>query len=209
MTSRTYQADDDRRVQEHDQTVPGNYVMEPDDDLVEPKAHLVEPEADLAATEAPLAEPDADLAVSEAPVADAEADQTEAEGAMSHLAGAAAVAGNGSAAASAPAYPAFCSVGDDAAELGMPDGIPASLQPVSIVTVAPESVAESSSAGDATSPGGPWNEVQAMFVDDPAHMRLRGHAPRSPASEPPSVSGTEAGVQFLCRWVTMALNWRR
>ena len=45
----------------------------------------------------------------------------------------------------------------------MADGSSGNPEPVSAVIMAPEPVAESQRAADA----GPWNEVQAMFVDDP------------------------------------------
>jgi hypothetical protein len=182
MTSQTYQAADGQLVQEHDQVLPESNLMEPDSalavaeaplaepdaDLAVAEAPLAEPDADLAVAEAPLAEPDADLAVAEAPLAEPDGDQTEHEDPTSHPADAAALADHEYAAGSVSDYPGFTADGDDGAEEPrMSDSSPANPSLVSVAFTVPESVTESHLAGNKTSAGGPWNEVQAMFVDDP------------------------------------------
>jgi hypothetical protein len=182
MTAQTYQADDGQLMQEHDQVVLESHVMEPEadlavaePDLAEPEADLAvaepdlaEPEADLAVAEPDLAEPDADLAEPEAPLAEPEADQTEHEDPTSYPANAAALPDHESAAASVSDYPGLAAHGDDGSdEPGMADGSPVSPSLVSVAFTVPESVTESHSAGNAVSAGGPWNEIQALFVDDP------------------------------------------
>ena len=49
----------------------------------------------------------------------------------------------------------------------MPDSSPASPSLVSAACTAPESVTEAHPAGNTASADGSWNEIQAMFVDDP------------------------------------------
>jgi hypothetical protein len=189
MTSQTYQADDDQLIQEHDQPVRERDVMEPDTDLAtpdadpaepdadpaepdadlaEPDADLAEPDADLAEPDADLAEPDADLAVAEAPLAEAEAAQTAHKDSTWHPADAGPLADHESAEASLPDYPAFTPDGDDTAEeQGTAGSSPVSPSLASVAFSVPESVTESNLAGNAASAGGPWNEIQALFVDDP------------------------------------------
>jgi hypothetical protein len=153
MTTQTYHTDDDQLAQEHGQVVPENNLMEPD--------------ADLAVAQAPPTEPDADLAVAEAPPAEPDADQTEHEDPASHPADAAAPADHESAAASVP-DPGFTADGDDAAaEPGTADHSPGSPSLVTAAFTLPASVTESHLAGNAAGVHGPWNEIQAMFVDDP------------------------------------------
>ena len=67
-----------------------------------------------------------------------------------------------------PDDPGFAPDGDDAAaEPGTADSSPGSPSLVSAAFTVPESVTESQLAVNAASARGPWNEVQAMFVDDP------------------------------------------
>jgi len=147
MTTQTYHTDDDHLAQEHDHLVPEDNLMEPD--------------ADLAVAEASQTEPDADLAVAEAP-------PTEHEDLTSDAADATALADLESSTSIVPDDPGFTPDGDDAAEgPGLADGSPANLSMVSVAFTAPASVSDSQLAVSAVSARGPWNEVQAMFVDDP------------------------------------------
>ncbi len=175
MTAQTYHADDDQLAQQHDQAVPENNLMEPgayptepDTDLAGTEAPLAEPDTDLAGTEAPLAEPDTDLAGTEALSTDVDADQTGHDDPTSHPADAATPASYESAAASVSDYPGFTADGDDGAEEpGMADSSAGSPSLVSAAFTVPESAAESHPAGNGARTHGPWNEIQAMFVDDP------------------------------------------
>jgi hypothetical protein len=149
-TSQTYQTDDDQLVQAHDQAIPED--------------NPTEPEASLAAPEPDLAEPDGDPMMPEADLPEPDAEHTAHEDLMSHPAGPATLTDIEPAASMVSGYPGFTPDGDDsAAEPGMSDG--PSL--VSGAFTVPESVADSHSAGDTAPAAGPWNEVQAMFVDDP------------------------------------------
>jgi hypothetical protein len=159
MTAQTYHTDDGQLAQQHDQASVESNLMEPD-------AQLAEPETDLAGTEVPPAEPDAEPAVAEAPPIEADADQTGHEDPTSRPADAAALAGCESAAALSD-HPGFTADGDDGAqEPGMADSSAGSASLVSAAFV-PESAAESHPAGNGARAHGPWNEIQAMFVDDP------------------------------------------
>ena len=139
MTSQTYQADDDQLVQEHDQAVPEGNLMEADADLAEPTADPVAPDAD----------------------------QTDNEDRAWHPGSAVAPAGPASAISIASDYPGITPGGDGAQEPGMPDTSPASASLVSAAFTEPESVTDSYPAGNTASADAPWNEIQAMFVDDP------------------------------------------
>jgi hypothetical protein len=57
--------------------------------------------------------------------------------------------------------------GGGAAEPGMPDTSHGSPSLASVPSVAPESVPDSRASGDIASAEVPWNEIKAMFVDDP------------------------------------------
>jgi hypothetical protein len=70
-------------------------------------------------------------------------------------------------ASTASDYPGFTPGGDGAQEPGMADASPARPSPVSAALTAPESVTESHPARYTASAEAPWNEIQAMFVDDP------------------------------------------
>jgi hypothetical protein len=157
-TSQTYQTDDDQLVQEHDQTGP-------EDNLTEPEASLAAPEPDLAE------DPDADLATAEPDLTEPDAEHTGHEDLMSDPAGPAALADSEPATSTASDYQGFTADGEDyraaAPEPGMADASPGSPSLVSGAFTMPESAAESHPAEDTTPAAGPWNEVQAMFVDDP------------------------------------------
>jgi hypothetical protein len=147
MTSQTYQADDGQLIHEHDQVVPENNLMEPG-------AHLAVAEPELAEPEADLAEPGAD--------------QAGYEDLRWHPAGAVAPADHESATSIASSYPGYTANGDDRAEdLGMAARSPGSASLVSVAFTMPEPVTESRHAGNTATAHAPWNEVQAMFVDDP------------------------------------------
>jgi hypothetical protein len=171
MTVQSYHTEDDQLAQQHDQAVPENNQMEPD---------AAEPAADLAATEASRAEPDTEM-VSEAPPAEADtnvagtealpteadADQTGHEDPTSPPAAAVVLAGYESA-ASVSDYPGFTAdAGDGAHEPGMADSSAGSPPLVSAAFTMPDSTTESHLAGNGARAHGPWNEIQAMFVDDP------------------------------------------
>jgi hypothetical protein len=181
-TSQTYQTDDDQLVRAHDQAIPednpteaevslaapGPDLAEPDADAMVPEADLAEPDADLAEPDADLAEPDADLAEPDADLAEPDAEQAAHEDLMSHPVGAAALADSEPAAAMVSGYPGLTADGDDAAaEPGMADGSLGSPSLVSGAFTGPESETDSRLAADTAPAAGPWNEVQAMFVDDP------------------------------------------
>jgi hypothetical protein len=68
----------------------------------------------------------------------------------------------------APGDPDFTPDADGGAEEpGMADSAPGSPSLVSVAFTVPESVPEPHPAGIAARTQGPWNEIQAMFVDDP------------------------------------------
>jgi hypothetical protein len=163
-TSQTYQADDDQLVQAHDQAIS-------EDNLIEPEASLAAPEPDLATPEPDLAEPDADPIAPDSDLADMaepDVDQTAHEDLTSHQSGAIAVADSESATPMESGYPGFIADGGDrAAEPEMADSSPGSPSLVPAAAMAPESVTDSHPAGNTARAAGPWNEVQAMFVDDP------------------------------------------
>ena len=64
-------------------------------------------------------------------------------------------------------YTGFALDSNGAEETAMADSSSGNPDPVSAVTMAPEPVADALRAADAASDAGPWNEIQAMFVDDP------------------------------------------
>lgn len=65
-------------------------------------------------------------------------------------------------------YPGFIPDGDDrAAEPEVADSSPGSPALLSAAFTVPESVTDSHPATNTARSTGPWNEVQAMFVDDP------------------------------------------
>ncbi len=151
MTAQTtWQVGDGQLAQEDDQAILENNLMEPE-------AELAEPDADPTAPQADLAEPDADPTVPDA-------QQTGLEDPTSRPAGVTALADQESATSIVPGYPGFTPGADAGAEKpGTPDSSPGSASLVSVAFTVPESHI----AGNAASAGGPWNEIQAMFVDNP------------------------------------------
>ncbi len=149
-------------------------TAEPDTDAhlatAAPDLTAAEPDtnADLATAEPDLATAEPDLATAE-PDTDfdlttAEPDQTAHEDPGSRPAGAVALADSEPASSMVTGYPAFIPDGDHrVAEPGMAG----SLSLVSEAFTVPESVTDPCPAGDTAGAAGPWNEVQAMFVDDP------------------------------------------
>jgi hypothetical protein len=165
-TSQTYQSDDDQLTQAHDQAISEDNATEPEASLAAPDPDMAEnPVTDLATAEPDLTEPDGGPVGPEADLAEPDAEHTGPEDLKSHPAGPAALAESDPAASMVSGYPGFIADGDDgAAEPGMADGSPSL---VSGAFTVPESVADSHRAGDTAPTAGPWNEVQAMFVDDP------------------------------------------
>jgi hypothetical protein len=155
MTSQTYHTNDDQVVLE-------TSLIKPDADLAMAEAPLAEPDPDLALDEAPLAEPDP--AIAEAPLD--EAPLAEAPLAEAPLAEPAAPADHASGNAPVSDEPAFFPDGDAVEGPEMADSSPASPALAPAVMV-PESAPESHVAVMTAHVAGPWNEVQAMFVDDP------------------------------------------
>jgi hypothetical protein len=134
----TSQTDDDQLVQAHDQAIS-------EDNPTEPEAGVAAPEPDLAE--------------------DPDAEREAHEDFMAHPVGPAALTDIEPAVSVVPDYPGFTADGDDAAaEPGMTGGSPSL---VSGAFTVPESVADSHPASDTASAAGPWNAVQAMFVDNP------------------------------------------
>jgi hypothetical protein len=171
----TYQADDGQLANDHDQVNLDNNLIERDADLAEPDADpmaadadLVEPDADPMAPDAGLAEPDADPIAPDADLAEPDGELMGLEDPASHPAAVTALADQESATSIASGYPGFTSDDDDGAEeSGTADSSPSSPSLVSVDFTVSESVAESHIAGNTAGAGGPWNEIQAMFVDDP------------------------------------------
>jgi hypothetical protein len=153
MTSQTYQTDDGQLMQDRDQ--------------VALESHLVELEAELA-----VADPAAGLAVSDAAepdvqLAETDADEAQNEDSTMLPVSVAAPADGASATSLASDYPGLSADSDGAEETAMADSSSGDPELVSAVFMAPQPVAESRRAADAASEAGPWNEIQAMFVDDP------------------------------------------
>lgn len=163
MTSPTYHADDDQLAGEHDRAVPQNTLTQPDTDL--PVA-----DPDLARAEAGQTMPDTDPMAPDSDLAAHGAGQTAHKDPASQPAAPAALADDGAAASILPDYPGFTANGDGdgAQQPGMADSSPMNPALVSAALTVPESVTGSRPAGNAASAAGPWNEIQAMFVDDPA-----------------------------------------
>jgi hypothetical protein len=138
MTAHTYHTDNGQMAQEHDQAAPQDNLMETDADLAGPTTAQAEPGPD------PMA-PDADQTGNDDPASRP----------------AIAVAPAGPESATSAGYP------DGAQEPAMADSSPASPSPVPAAAMVPESVADSRPAHNPASADGPWNEIQAMFVDDP------------------------------------------
>jgi hypothetical protein len=176
-------AESDLAEPDADLTVAESDLAEPDADLTVAESDLAEPDADLTVAEPDLAEPDADLTVAESDLAEPDADLTVAEPDLAEPdlaepdafetahedltpqpADAVALADSEPATSMVSGYPGFIPDGDDrAAEPEMADSLPL----VSVAFTVPESVPDSHPAAITASAAGPWNEVQAMFVDDP------------------------------------------
>jgi hypothetical protein len=163
--------DSDLAEPDADLAEPDADLAEPDADLAEPDADLMTPDSDLATVEPDLAESDADMMTPDSDLADLaepDADQTAHEDLTSHPAGAAALADSEPATSMVSGYPGFTADGDDAAaEPELADSSTGSPSLVSGAFTVAESVTDSPPAADTASAAGPWNEVQAMFVDDP------------------------------------------
>ncbi len=146
MTSQAYQADDGQIAQEHDQMIPEGNQTKPDADLA-----LMDAGQDVADGQA---QPDAYHLGYEAP--------------SSYPASVAALADDGSATFPASDYPDLTPVDDDGAD--EPEATAsnaASPSLASVVAMVPELVTESHLGGNSARATGPWNAIQAMFVDDP------------------------------------------
>lgn len=161
MTSPTYHADDDQLAEEHDRAVPESTLTEPDADLA-----MADP--DLTMAEADQTKPDTDPTAPDSDLAAPDADQTVHEDPTSQPAAGVTLASHEPATSIAPDYPGFTADGDDGAEKpGMADSSPVNPSLVPVAFTVPEAAAESRLAGNAARTGTPWNEIQAMFVDDP------------------------------------------
>lgn len=169
-TSQTYQADDDQLVQSHDYATSDDNLIDPQASLAAPEPDLAEPDADLATADPDLAEPAAHPMAPDSHLADLtepDANQTAHEDVTSHQAAAVALADSQPATSMVSSYPRFIPDDDREAEPEMADSGPGSPSLVSVDFTVPESVTDSHPAGDTARAAGPWNEVQAMFVDDP------------------------------------------
>jgi hypothetical protein len=175
-TSQTYQTDDDQQMPEHDQATSEGNLIEPDASLVAPEpdlaerdAELAEPDADLATAERDPAEPDSDPMAPDSGLPEPNADHAAHEDLMSDPAGPIALADSEPASSMVSGYPGFIPDGDDRVgeEPGTAGNGAGSPSLISGAFTVPESVPDSDSAGDTVRAAGPWNEIQAMFVDDP------------------------------------------
>ena len=167
MTSQTYQTDDGQLMQDHDQVVLESHLTEPEADLAVAEPDLTEPDADPAVADLAAGFAVTDAAEPDAQLGEPDADQTQNEDSAMLPVSAAAPEDGASAASLASDYPGFAADSDGAEETAMADSSSGNPEPVSAVFMAPEPVAESQRAADVTSEAGPWNEIQAMFVDDP------------------------------------------
>jgi hypothetical protein len=138
-TSQAYQADGDQQVPEDEHALPEDNLTELGSDVAGPDPDPMAPDADQAGTEDPGSHP----FIAMAP------------------------AGPESETSTASDYPGSTPGGDDAQEPGMPDTSPAGPSLVSAAFTVPGSVTDSHPAGNHATADGPWNEIQAMFVDDP------------------------------------------
>jgi len=138
-TSQAYQADGDQQVPEEEHALPKDNLTELGSDVAGPDPDPMAPDADQAGTEDPASRP----FIAMAP------------------------AGPESETSTASDYPGSTPGGDDAQEPGMPFTSPAGPSLVSAAFTVPGSVTDSHPAGNHATADGPWNEIQAMFVDDP------------------------------------------
>jgi hypothetical protein len=161
MTAQSYHTDDGQMAQEQDQAAPQHNLTQADADLADPTAAQAEPDADLMAPHAAIAESGLD------PMAP-DAGQTENDDPASPPAIAVAPAGPESGTSTASGYPQFTPQGPDGAhEPAMTDSNPRSPSLVPAVAMVPESVTDARPARNPGTADGPWNEIQALFVDDP------------------------------------------
>jgi hypothetical protein len=168
MTAHTYHTDNGQMAQEHDQAAPQDNLLEPDTDLAGPAAAQAEPDTDLAGPDADLMAPDAAMPESGPDPMAPEADRTGNDDPASPPAIALAPADPEPATSTGSGYPRFAPQDPDGArEPGMAGSSPASPSLVQPAAMVPESVTDTRPAGNPAGAGGPWNEIQAMFVDDP------------------------------------------
>jgi hypothetical protein len=179
MTTQVYQAGDGQLASEHDHMGAEDSPIEPVTSLA---AETDTDETDTAGTDTAetdtagtdTAETDtAETDTAGTDTAETDTDETDADQAAHEDLlpdGADAVAlGDGEAASfTVPGYPDFTPDADDGAqEPEMADRDPGRPSLVSAAFTVPESAPEPHSAAIAASTEGPWNEVQAIFVDDP------------------------------------------
>ncbi|HTA00647.1 MAG TPA: hypothetical protein VK802_09725 [Streptosporangiaceae bacterium] len=138
-TSQAYQADGDQQVPEDEHALPEDNLTELGSDVAGPDPDPMAPDADQAGSEDPASPP----FIAMAP------------------------AGPESETSTASDYPGSAAGGDDAQERGMPDTSPAGPSLISAAFTVPGSATDSRPAGNHATADGPWNEIQAMFVDDP------------------------------------------
>jgi hypothetical protein len=182
MTAQTYHSDDGQLVQERDQDDQDTDLTQPDTSLTAGEAEVASADTDVPADmtmpeSAELNETDLDLPADmtmpdSADVGEAESDDEGDADPASDPYGAEPSADLESAAPAVPDYPDFSADSNDAEDMAMADGSPAPPAPVSAPFEAPESadltsVTASHLAAGTTSAGEPWNEIQALFVDDP------------------------------------------
>jgi hypothetical protein len=167
MTSQTYQTDDGQLLQNHDQVVLESNLTEPEAELAVAEPDLAKPDADLALADSAAGFAVTDAAEPDAQLGEPDADQTQNEDSAMLPVSAAAPADGASETSLASDYPGFSAGSNGAEETTMADSSSGNPEPVSAVFVTPEAVAESQRAADTASEAGPWNEIQAMFVDEP------------------------------------------
>jgi hypothetical protein len=166
MTSQTYQTDDGQLMQDHDQVVLESHLSDPEAELAVPEPALAEQDADLAEADPAAGFGVTDAAEPDAQLGEPDADQTQNEDSVMLPVSAAAPADGTSATSLASDYPGF-TADSGSAEETMAGSSSANPEPVSEVLMTPEPVAEAQRAADTATEAGPWNEIQAMFVDDP------------------------------------------
>jgi hypothetical protein len=149
-TAQTYHADDAQQVPERIEAVPAENLMETDADRAEPYADPQALDAELPESGLHPTSPEADHAGNEDPAPD----PISAEAPAAH--------GPVTSASESPDSPSQSDGG--AEEPAMADVSPSL---ISTAVTMPETATNSHAAGNTASADGPWNEVQAMFVDDP------------------------------------------
>jgi hypothetical protein len=167
VTSQAYQTDDGQLMQDRDQVVLETHLMGPEADLAVAEPDLAEPDADRAQADPAAGFAVADAAGPDPQLGEPDADQAQDEHSAMVPVSASAPADSASATSLASDYPGFSADSDSAEETAMADSSSGNPEPVSAVFMMPEPVAESQPAADTASEAEPWNEIQAMFVDDP------------------------------------------